>query len=33
MMVNEISMGQVNSLLMLACLADLFGPGTGGWPG
>src|SRR5215831_1890638 len=29
MMVNEISMGQVNSLLMLACLADLFRPRYG----
>jgi hypothetical protein len=28
-MVNEISMGQVNSLLMLACLADLFRPRHG----
>jgi alpha-1,2-mannosyltransferase len=29
MMVNEITMGQVNSLLMLACLADLFRPRHG----
>jgi hypothetical protein len=29
MMLNEISMGQVNSLLMLACLADLFRPRHG----
>jgi len=29
MMVNEISMGQVNSLLMLACLADLLRPRHG----
>jgi alpha-1,2-mannosyltransferase len=29
MMVNEISLGQVNSLLMLACLADLFRPRHG----
>jgi alpha-1,2-mannosyltransferase len=29
MMINEISMGQVNSLLMLACLADLFRPRHG----
>jgi hypothetical protein len=29
MMVNEITMGQVNSLLMLACLADLFRPRRG----
>jgi alpha-1,2-mannosyltransferase len=29
MMVNEIGMGQVNSLLMLACLADLFRPRHG----
>jgi hypothetical protein len=31
MMVNEISFGQVNSLLMLACLADLFRPRHGRW--
>ena len=29
MMVNEITLGQVNSLLMLACLADLFRPRHG----
>jgi len=29
MVINEISMGQVNSLLMLACLADLFRPREG----
>jgi alpha-1,2-mannosyltransferase len=31
MMVNEISFGQINSLLMLACLADLFRPRHGRW--
>jgi alpha-1,2-mannosyltransferase len=31
MMVNEISFGQINGLLMLACLADLFRPRHGRW--
>lgn len=29
---SSISMGQVDSLLMLDCLAELFRPGAGGWP-
>jgi hypothetical protein len=29
MMINEISFGQINSLLLLACLADLFRPRSG----